>query len=127
MREFIASRRSLDEPPWEELKDYSEYCHLYWLAWTDPANRWILSTVPTAMIFDDHDIRDDWNTSEEWRETMAAKSWWRDRIVGGLASYWVYQHLGNLSPAERASDPMWQTRADGPCRRPHRGSRGGAR
>jgi hypothetical protein len=108
MREFIASRRSLDEPPWEELKDYSEYCYLYELAWTDPVNRWILSTVPSAMIFDDHDIRDDWNTSQEWRETMAAKSWWRDRIVGGLASYWVYQHLGNLSPAERAADPMWK-------------------
>ena len=47
----------------EELKDYEEYAHLYKLAWTDPANRWLLSTVPSAMIFDDHDIRDDWNTS----------------------------------------------------------------
>ncbi len=48
------------------------------------------------MIFDDHDIRDDWNTSASWRRDMWATDWWRDRIVGGLAAYWVHQHLGNL-------------------------------
>jgi len=108
MQEFIASRRSLDEPPGEELKDFEEYAHLYRIAWGEPANRWLLSTLPSAMIFDDHDIRDDWNTSWTWRQQMAETPWWHDRIVGGLASYWVYQHLGNLSPADRAEDPMWQ-------------------
>ena len=29
-----------------------------------------MSTVPTAMIFDDHDVRDDWNTSAAWRDEM---------------------------------------------------------
>jgi hypothetical protein len=104
MREFIRSRRDIEQPPYEELKDYYEYAHLYRLAWTDPANRWLLSTVPTAMIFDDHDIRDDWNTSYTWRQDIRKLAWWHDRIVGGLASYWVYQHIGNLSPAERASN-----------------------
>jgi len=108
MREFIAARRSLDEPPGEELKDYEEYSHLYKIAWCEPANRWLLSTLPSAMIFDDHDIRDDWNTSWSWRREMEATSWWHDRIVGGLASYWVYQHLGNLSPDDRADDVLWQ-------------------
>jgi hypothetical protein len=108
MREFIASRRDINEPPGEELKDYEEYAYLYQLAWTDPANRWLLSTLPSAMIFDDHDIRDDWNTSAVWRDQMNATQWWKGRIVGGLASYWVYQHLGNLSPAELAADDMWK-------------------
>jgi hypothetical protein len=108
MRQFIASRRSLDEPPWEELKDYHEYAHLYRLAWSDPANRWLLSTVPSVMIFDDHDIRDDWNTSIDWRREMEAKAWWHERIVGGLASYWVYQHVGNLSPKALSEDEIWQ-------------------
>ena len=108
MRDFIRSRRDIDEPPGEELKDFEEYAHLYKLAWTDPANRWLLSTLPSSMIFDDHDIRDDWNTSATWRAQMKATSWWHDRIIGGLASYWVYQHLGNLSPSERADDEMWQ-------------------
>ena len=70
MREFIATRRSLEEPPGEEIKDYEEYAHLYRLAWTDPVNRWLLSTVPSCMIFDDHDIRDDWNTSWSWHEEI---------------------------------------------------------
>lgn len=108
MREFIAARRSLDEPPGEELKDFEEYAHLYRLAWSDPANRWLLSTVPSAMIFDDHDVRDDWNTSLAWRRRMEETSWWHERIVAALASYWVYQHLGNLSPAERAQDEIWR-------------------
>jgi hypothetical protein len=108
MRDFIASRRDIDAPPGPELKDYEEYAYLYHLAWTDPANRWLLSTLPSLMIFDDHDIRDDWNTSAVWRLQMNATQWWRGRIVAGLSSYWVYQHLGNLSPAERAGDEMWK-------------------
>lgn len=108
MREFIASRRDIEQPPGPELKDYEEYAHLYRLAWTDPINRWLLSTVPTAMIFDDHDVRDDWNTSWTWRQQMEQTPWWHGRIVAGLASYWVYQHLGNLSAADRAEDEIWQ-------------------
>ena len=114
MQEFIAARRDLDEPPGDELKDFEEYAHLYRLAWSDPANRWLLSTLPSSMIFDDHDIRDDWNTSQEWKQEMEATSWWHERIVAGLGSYWVYQHLGNLSPAERAEDELWQAVAAGP-------------
>jgi hypothetical protein len=108
MQKFIESRRDIHQPPGKELADYEEYAHLYRLAWSDEANRWLLSTVPTAMIFDDHDIRDDWNTSLSWKRQMEATPWWRGRIVAGLASYWVYQHLGNMSPAERADDEVWQ-------------------
>jgi PhoD-like phosphatase len=112
MRAFIEARRDIDEPPGAELKDYEEYAHLYRLAWTESANRWLLSTLPSLMIFDDHDIRDDWNTSAQWRREMEATAWWHGRIVGGLASYWVYQHLGNLSPAERAEDEIWSQVAE---------------
>ncbi len=108
MQDFIRSRRDIKEPPGKELKDFQEYAHLYMLAWSDGANRWLLSTVPSAMIFDDHDIRDDWNASLAWRRQMEATSWWHGRIVSGLASYWVYQHLGNLSPEQRAQDQLWQ-------------------
>ena len=62
--------------------------------------RWLLSTVPSAMIFDDHDVHDDWNTSIEWVTEMRKKAWWRQRIVAAFESYFIYQHLGNLSPAE---------------------------
>lgn len=108
MQEFIRSRRDINEPPGKELKDYEEYAHLYNLAWSDPTNRWLLSTLPSTMIFDDHDIRDDWNSSQTWKQQMAATPWWKERVISGLASYWVYQHLGNLSPKERAQDALWQ-------------------
>ena len=108
MQEFIRSRRDIHEEPGTELKDYEEYGHLYELAWSDPANRWLLSTLPSAMIFDDHDIRDDWNASLDWKRKMEATTWWHGRIVAGLASYWVYQHLGNLSPRAREADELWR-------------------
>lgn len=108
MQEFIKQRRGLEEPPGEELKDFIEYAHLYKLAYNEPSVRWLLSTLPSAMIFDDHDVRDDWNTSLTWHEEMNAKPWWHERIVGALASYWVYQHCGNLSPEELAKDELWQ-------------------
>ncbi|MFC6285008.1 alkaline phosphatase D family protein [Nocardioides sp. GCM10027113] len=116
MREFISSRRDIDQPPGTELADYQEYAHLYRLAWSEPANRWLLSTLPSAMIFDDHDIRDDWNTSYTWKQQMEATDWWHGRIVAGLASYWVYQHLGNLTADEREADVNWKEIAahDGP-------------
>ncbi len=112
MQEFIAARRNIHEPPGKELADYEEYAHLYRLAWSDEANRWLLSTVSSAMIFDDHDVRDDWNASLSWKRTMEAKPWWHGRIVAGLASYWVHQHIGNLSAAERAEDEIWRRIAE---------------
>ncbi|MGA9746566.1 MAG: alkaline phosphatase D family protein [Nocardioides sp.] len=108
MHAFIESRRSIDEPPGKELKDYEEYAHLYRLAWSDPANRWLLSTLPSGMIFDDHDVRDDWNTSQAWKDEINATPWWHQRVVAGLSSYWVYQHIGNLAPDELAQDALWK-------------------
>ena len=29
------------------------------------------------MIFDDHDVHDDWNTSQAWVEEMRAQPWWQ--------------------------------------------------
>ena len=97
-REFIRNRRDTSLPPGEEVADYEEYTRLYWESWGDPVIRWLFSTVGVAMIFDDHDVHDDWNTSIKWLEEMRAKPWWDERIRAALSSYWVYQHIGNLSP-----------------------------
>ena len=62
--------------------------------------------VPTAMIFDDHDVRDDWNTSQVWRrrdgrEAVVARADPRRRWRRtGSTSTWA------TSPAEElAADP----------------------
>ncbi|MGY5132910.1 alkaline phosphatase D family protein [Streptomyces nigrescens] len=105
--QVLAGRRDLTEPPWKQVADYEEYTYLYYESWLDPEVRWLLSTVPSCMIFDDHDVIDDWNTSASWLARMRATPWWRERILGGLMSYWVHQHLGNLSPAELAADELY--------------------
>ena len=71
-QEFIRARRDVDVPPGLQIADYEEYCRLYHDSWSEPAVRWLLSTVPTAMIFDDHDVIDDWNTSRDWVAGMRA-------------------------------------------------------
>ncbi|MCX4909110.1 alkaline phosphatase D family protein [Streptomyces sp. NBC_00878] len=106
-RHWLEARRGLHEPPGAEVADYEEYTHLYYESWLDPEIRWLLSTVPSCMIFDDHDVIDDWNTSEAWVADMRATPWWRERILSGLMSYWVHQHLGNLPPERLADDPLY--------------------
>ncbi|MEV0976279.1 alkaline phosphatase D family protein [Streptomyces sp. NPDC049915] len=106
-RGWLATRRDLQEPPGSQVADYEEYCRLYHESWLDPEIRWLLSTVPSFMIFDDHDIVDDWNTSAAWLADMRTTNWWQQRLLSGLMSYWVHQHLGNLSPAELADDPTY--------------------
>jgi len=106
-QEYLRHRRDLEQPPYAEVADFEEYTHLYLESWTDPDVRWLLSTIPTSMIFDDHDVRDDWNTSHIWREQMQATDWWQERIEGALMSYWVYQQLGNLAPADLATDDLF--------------------
>ena len=91
----------------DEIQNFEEYTWLYHEAWAPPAVRWLLSTVPTGMLLDDHDLRDDWNTSLSWRRMVTAQPWWHDRVVGGYASYWVYQHLGNLSPSQLDADEVY--------------------
>ncbi|MFE6621291.1 alkaline phosphatase D family protein [Streptomyces sp. NPDC057740] len=106
-RRWLAARRDLRDPPGAEVADYEEYTRLYYESWLDPEVRWLLSTVPSCMIFDDHDVVDDWNTSAAWLADMRATPWWRERLLSGLMSYWVHQHLGNLPPAELAADPLY--------------------
>ena len=98
--EFIRSRRDTNEPPGEQIADFEEYTRLYRESWSEPDIRWLLSTVPTAMIFDDHDVNDDWNISWSWVEEMRRTPWWEARVTGAFMAYWIYQHIGNLSPPE---------------------------
>jgi hypothetical protein len=107
-RAFIRSRRSTREPPGEEVADFEEYTRLYREAWGEPMIRWLLSTVPSAMIFDDHEVIDDWNISAAWKREMALRPWWAERIAGAFMSYWLYQqHLGNLSPTGLREDRLY--------------------
>ncbi|MBA3298981.1 MAG: alkaline phosphatase D family protein [Thermoleophilaceae bacterium] len=103
---FVRSNRDTSEEPGTIAFGFQEYTRLYKESWTEPTIRWLLSTVSTAMIFDDHDVHDDWNTSAAWVEEVRATDWWDAHVVAALMSYWIYQHLGNLSPDEHERDGL---------------------
>ena len=105
---YIESRRDVNGAPGARALDYDEYTKLYAESWCDPVIRWLLSTVSTAMIFDDHDVHDDWNISKAWLDEMRQTDWWEEHVVGALMSYWVYQHIGNLSPDNLRDEPLLQ-------------------
>jgi hypothetical protein len=107
-RERIRKRRGTETPPGEEVTDFEEYVWLYEESWSDPLIRWLLSTVSVSMLWDDHDMSDDWNISRSWVEEMERTSWWHRRAAAGIMSYWIYQHLGNLSPRELDADDLYR-------------------
>ena len=60
-----------------------------------PAAARLLAHVQTLMIFDDHDITDDWNLSAKW-ETTAYEHPFSRRIIGNaLVAYTLCQGWGN--------------------------------
>lgn len=60
-----------------------------------PRIRRLLANIPSYMIFDDHDITDDWNISLEWKENVENSHLGKHVIANGLAAYWVFQGWGN--------------------------------
>jgi hypothetical protein len=96
----IAERERPADAPEDELADFGEYALAYGEAWSEPAIRWLLSTVPVTMVFDDHEIHAEWRISQGWLDEMNAEPWFDRHIRAGLVAYWVFQHVGNLSPAD---------------------------
>lgn len=62
---------------------------------TLPAVRRALANVPTYMIFDDHDVTDDWNLDQQWLEETTASPLGTRLITCALFAYWLFQGWGN--------------------------------
>ena len=57
--------------------------------------RRLFAHLPVAMIFDDHDITDDWNLSREWEEVAYGHPF-SNRVIGNaLIAYLLNQGWGN--------------------------------
>jgi PhoD-like phosphatase len=89
--------------------DFAEYAALYEQAWGTPGTRRALAHVPSYMIFDDHEVADDWNADRNWVDTVHTTrdplAMWPMTITDALAAYWVYQGWGNVAPQQAADDP----------------------
>jgi len=92
--------------------DFAEYATLYEQAWSVPGARRVLAHVPSFMIFDDHEVTDDWNADKEWlavvHSAKDALRYWPNTITDALCAYWIYQGWGNLAPEQWAADPRVQ-------------------
>lgn len=112
LQDALAGRPRPSGVPEDELADFAEYALAYKEAWSDPLIRWLFSTVPITMVFDDHEIHAEWRISQGWMDEMNAEPWFDDHIRAGLMAYWVFQHVGNLAPAELAAGGLYdQVRA----------------
>jgi hypothetical protein len=93
--------------------DFAEYSYLYDRAWSLDGVRKVLAHVPSFMIFDDHEITDDWNFDGTWVDIVHANEndpyqMWPKAITDGLIAYWMYQGWGNLAPLACRPDPRVQ-------------------
>lgn len=54
-----------------------------------------LANVPTYMIFDDHDVSDDWYLNLEWCNRVLSSSLGRRTVQNAMLSYALFQGWGN--------------------------------
>lgn len=62
---------------------------------TLPAVKRGLANIPTYMIFDDHDVTDDWNLDQQWQKETTASPLGTRLITCALYAYWLFQAWGN--------------------------------
>lgn len=79
-----------------------------------PAARRLLANVPTSMIFDDHDITDDWNLTAAWEGSAYGHPFSRRIIGNALIAYTLCQGWLNTPAAfaERLAEPLSEFAAD---------------
>lgn len=62
---------------------------------TLPQIRRLLANIATYMIFDDHEVTDDWNINGAWYEKVRDSALGRRIVSNALAAYWAFQGWGN--------------------------------
>ncbi|MDX1411202.1 MAG: alkaline phosphatase D family protein [Nitrospirales bacterium] len=57
--------------------------------------RRVLANIICYMIFDDHEVTDDWFINDEWEMKHRGHKTARRIITNGMAAYWAFQGWGN--------------------------------
>ena len=110
--------------PWSEFKKKTEHAGMNAAEWEDAKlerfNNWIkkaevyrqtiprvrraLANCATYMIFDDHEVTDDWNMSREWQHRVYSTPLGRRVLRNALSAYAVFQDWGNDPAAYTSGD-----------------------
>ena len=61
-----------------------------------PRTRRVLANVPSLMVFDDHEISDDWNLDYSWVRQVGGNPQGRRIVANGMLAYTLCQHWGNV-------------------------------
>ncbi|WP_454441800.1 alkaline phosphatase family protein [Vibrio bathopelagicus] len=69
----------------------------------------LFAHIPTYMIFDDHDVTDDWNLTVGWEHAVDQNRFATQVIGNGLAAYWMCQGWGN-APEKFSNEFIEQTK-----------------
>jgi hypothetical protein len=103
------------------LLSLGEYCAMYLLVWNpdllemywarhfrnDPLGRSktfaegvkscrrVMANTPTYMIFDDHEVTDDWNLNGEWEAATKSDALAKRILSNAGIAYWAFQGWGN--------------------------------
>ena len=102
----------------QHAADFTEYAYLHERSWTSSRDvRVLLAQVPTFLMFDDHELTDDWNFDASWVRMLHnekdAYGMWPKTLTDGLAAYWVYQAWCNKAPSQwKGGDPRVKALTD---------------
>ena len=83
----------------EEVDAIQDFARYLWQV------RRSLANVPTYMVFDDHDISDDWYLNREWCNRVLGKPLGRQIVQNGLLAYALCQAWGNTPEQFTAGQP----------------------
>jgi hypothetical protein len=61
-----------------------------------------LANVSTLMMFDDHEISDDWNIRQSWIDGVTGSDLGRRIVRNGLTAYAIFQHWGTVPDGPRS-------------------------
>lgn len=70
-----------------------------------PQVRRALANIATFMMFDDHEVTDDWNLHRHWCETVYASDMGRRLVQNGLSAFAIFQAWGNEPKRFAAGTP----------------------
>lgn len=73
----------------QELASLQDFISKLWKV------RRAMANVPIYMVFDDHDISDDWYLNRAWCESVLGKSLGKRVVQNGMLAYAVFQAWGN--------------------------------
>jgi hypothetical protein len=87
-----------DGKPNLHIKGSEEFNRIHRLEWCYqdlPKVRRVLANIPTYMIFDDHEVTDDWNITYRWQKLTRGNSLGRGVTRNALAAFTIFQYWGN--------------------------------